>query len=136
MSKKSRTKGSSFERDIARELEALTGIKFQRNLEQVRTAAHGDLIADDPDWPFSIECKRRATGISCLSDWKAQATQAAQLVGKAPAVAFKFDRQPIRVAVPLYAIWQGQEPGEWAEVTLAGFASIAAEIMAANWGQA
>lgn len=134
MSAKSRNKGQSFEREVARELEALTGVKFQRDLEQVRAAEHGDLVAADPDWPFLIECKRRAEGISCLSEWRAQAVAAAKASGKIPAVVFRYDRQPTRVAVPLHAIgWASKSaPDEWAEVTLAGFASIAAEAMAAR----
>jgi hypothetical protein len=134
MSAKSRNKGAGFERDTARQLEALLGIKFERNLEQVRTAAHGDLVASDPAWPFSCELKRYATGISCLAAWKEQSSKAAAMCGKIPAVIFKFDRQPIRVAVPLSCITDGtcQDPAEWAEVTLDGFAYIAREIMASK----
>lgn len=134
MSKKSRTKGSTFERDVARQLDLLLGIQFERNLEQVRTAAHGDLVPSDPDFPFSIECKRRAAGVSCLTDWKAQASRAAAMCGKIPAVVFKFDRQPVRVAVPLACII-GQRcgnPAEWTETTLEGFAYVARELMAAR----
>lgn len=133
MGKMSRNKGASFERHIARELEALTGIRFERNLEQVRTAAHGDLIASDPAWPFSCELKRYASGISCLTAWKDQATRAAKLCGKAPAVIFKFDRQPIRAAVPLTVICAGA-PDEWAEISIEGLAYLAREIMAEKAG--
>jgi Holliday junction resolvase len=130
MGKASRTKGASFERAIAAELEALTGVRFLRNLEQVRTAAHGDLIADDAGWPFSIECKRMATGVSCLTAWKQQSEEAARLAGKLPAVVFKFDRQPVRVAVPFSAICGKGAPAEWAEISLDGLAYLAREIMA------
>jgi Holliday junction resolvase len=130
MGKASRTKGASFERAIAAELEALTGVRFLRNLEQVRTAAHGDLIADDDGWPFSIECKRIANGASCLTAWKEQAANAARLANKLPAVVFKFDRLPVRVAVPLSAICGDGAPAEWAEISLDGLAYIAREIMA------
>ena len=134
MSAKSRNKGSAYEREIAQKLDALLGIKFTRNLEQVRTAAHGDLIAEDPDFPFSIECKRKAAGISCLTAWKEQASKAAAMCGKIPAVAFRFDRQETRVAVPLACLVNGRcdDPAEWAEVTLDGFAYAAREIMAAR----
>lgn len=132
MGKKSRTKGATFERDIAHELFLLTGITFKRNLEQTREAAHGDLVADDPAWPFSCELKRYAAGISCLSAWKDQASKAAAMCGKIPAVIFKFDRQPVRVAVPLACLCNGrcEDPAEWAEITLDGFAYIARELMA------
>ena len=134
MSAKSRNKGASFEREIAKQLEAMLGIKFDRNLEQVRTAAHGDLVANDPDWPFSCELKRYASGISCLTPWKEQSSKAAAMCGKIPAVIFKFDRQPIRVAVPIACLTDGKcsDPSEWAEITLDGFAYIAREIMAAK----
>ena len=130
MSAKSRNKGSSFERQIAQELFLLTGISFKRNLEQTREAAHGDLVADNPAWPFSCELKRRAAGISCLTAWKEQATRAAALTGKTACVIFKFDRQPIRVAVPLAALVAGADAEEWAEVTLEAFAFVAREMMA------
>ena len=133
----SRAKGARVERDIAQTLEGLTGVKFLRNLEQSRSADQGDLIPDDPDWPFSIEIKARAAGISCLAAWKAQSARSAEACGKLPAVVFKFDRQPIRVAVPFSAICAPFTPhsgaeDEWAEITLQGLAYIAAEIMAAT----
>lgn len=56
----SRAKGASFEREIAAQLEALTGIRFKRNLEQVRAVDHCDLLADDADWPFSLELDRKS----------------------------------------------------------------------------
>ena len=134
MSAKSRNKGAGFEREIAQKLDALLGIKFVRNLEQVRTAAHGDLVADDPDFPFSCELKRYANGISCLTAWKVQAVKAAAMCGKIPAVIFRFDRQETRVAVPLACLVNGRcnDPAEWAEVTLDGFAYACREIMAAQ----
>ena len=130
MTAKSRNKGSAFEREIAQRLDALLGIKFVRNLEQVRTAAHGDLIADDPAFPFSIECKRYATGISCLTAWKEQASKAAAMCGKTPAVIFKFDRRPVRVAIPFAAVCSASPPNEWVEISLDGLAYVAREIMA------
>ena len=132
MGKSSRTKGATFERDIARELFLLTGVTFKRNLEQTRQADHGDLVADDADWPFSCELKRYASGISCLSSWKVQASKAAALCGKIPAVIFKFDRQPIRVAVPIDVLFGTSDDcrDEWAEMTLDGFAYISREMMA------
>lgn len=136
MSAMSRTKGAAFERAIARDLEALTGVRFVRNLEQVRTAAHGDLIADDPAWPFSLELKARASILSCLNAWKDQATKAAALCGKHPAVIFKANRQPVRVAVPFSTVAaafgvQITSVG-WVEMALDELAVLAAEIMAAK----
>jgi len=132
MSAHSRTKGAAFERDVARALDLLTGIRFERNLEQVRTVDQGDLIPSDPAFPFLIECKRYGAGVTCLAAWKAQASRAAVSVGKIPAVVFRFDRQPVRVALPLAAICDGRTdaPAEWAEISLDGLAYVAREIMA------
>lgn len=137
MSVDSRAKGARVERDIAHILEGLTGVKFLRNLEQSRSADQGDLIPDDPAWPFSIEIKARAAGISCLAAWKAQSARSAEACGKLPAVVFKFDRQPIRVAVQFKALAQAcgatfGDADEWAEITLPGLAYLAAEMMAAE----
>jgi Holliday junction resolvase len=130
MSVKSRNKGSGFEREVAAILRDLTGVNFKRNLEQVRAADHGDLVPDDPAFPFIIECKRYAAGVSCLAAWKDQARRAAAATGKIPAVVFRFDRQPVRVAVPLSAICAPGSANEWAEISLPGLAYVAAEIMA------
>ena len=132
MSARSRRKGSTFELQIARDLDMLTGVRFQRNLEQSREAQHGDLVPDDPAWPFLIECKRRASGASCLTEWKDQASVAAAQINKVPAVVFKFDRLPVRVAVPIAAICQYSVPNEWVEISLEGLAYIAREIMASR----
>jgi hypothetical protein len=135
----SRNKGATFERDIAAVLFDLTGVSFKRNLEQTREADHGDLVPSDPDFPFSLELKRYHAGVNCLTAWKEQAKRAASATGKLPAVIFKFDRQPIRVAVPFAAICAPFEPAagaedEWAEISLPGLAYIAAEILAATSG--
>jgi Holliday junction resolvase len=126
----SRNKGSSFERDIARELELLTGVSFKRDLEQVRASEHGDLIASDPAFPFLIECKRYASGNGCKPAWQEQATRAAAKNGKLPVVIYKFDRLPIRVAVPMQAL--GHDYAGWAEIDLPALAYLASELMAAR----
>ena len=132
MGANSRTKGSTFERDIARELEAVTGVSFKRNLEQSRAADHGDLVPDNPAFPFLIECKRYAQGQTCQTPWKDQATKAAAACGKIPAVVFKFDRLPIRVAVPLSCLCEGAGPNEWAELSMSGLCYVAQEMMATH----
>lgn len=136
MTAMSRNKGSRFERAIAHDLHALTGVTFVRNLEQVRTAAHGDLVADTPDWPFSCELKARAAIVSCLTAWKEQAVKAAALCGKYPAVIFKANRQPVRVAVPFSVVAAGLGAeivsDGWVEMGVEDFAALASEIMAAK----
>lgn len=126
-----RNKGSTFEREIAQELFLLTGIAFKRDLEQYRAADRGDLIPDDQAWPFLIECKRYAAGKQCLPAWKDQASKAAKAAGRVPVVVYKFDRAPIRCAVPLSALCPKMPADQWAEITLRGLAFLAAEKMAA-----
>lgn len=130
MSAASRRKGHAFERHVAQELLDRLGISFRRDLDQYRAAEHGDLIPDDPAFPFVIECKRYAAGTTCLASWKAQAVAAARAADKRAAVIFRFDRQETRVAVPLSAFCDAWPADQWAEVTLDGFALLARELMA------
>lgn len=126
----SRNKGAAFERAVALELELLTGVRFKRNLEQSRAVDHCDLIAEDDAWPFSCELKRYASGNGCKPAWIEQATRAAGKNGKLPCVIFKFDRLPIRVAVPMQAL--GHDYNGWAEIDLPALAYLASELMAAK----
>jgi len=96
VSKASRNKGAGGERELILEIEALTGIRLQRNLAQTFGGGH-DLIGLD-DW--AIECKRYAT-ISHADKrafW-AQAVNQAKRVDKMPAVCFRADRAEWRVLV-------------------------------------
>tara|TARA_A100001035_G_scaffold136213_1_gene107243 strand:+ start:2112 stop:2504 length:393 start_codon:yes stop_codon:yes gene_type:complete len=97
----SRNKGLRFELQIASLLDDELGIKLHRNLEQTRTADHGDLISSDPGWPFCIECKRYAKGYLPKDEWWEQVCTASDLVRKIPILVYKFDRLPIRVRVPI-----------------------------------
>lgn len=132
----SRGKGAGFERQVARLLEAELGMAFKRDLEQYRAGDHGDLIADDPDFPFIIECKRYAQGTGCRASWWAQANAAANAVGKLPCVVYKYDRRDIRCVVSITALYMafGSEckSEHQAEVSLETLCWIAREIMAGN----
>ena len=96
----SRNKGLRFELQVASLLDDELGIKLHRDLEQTRTADHGDLISSDPSWPFCIECKRYAKGLP-KDEWWEQVCTASDLVRKIPILVYKFDRLPIRVRVPI-----------------------------------
>jgi hypothetical protein len=124
----SRAKGATFERTIARELELLTGIRFSRNLEQSRAVDHCDLIPDDAAWPFSLELKAYAAGAGCRPEWIRQSERSAAKTGKLPCVIYRYNRRPVRVAVPLKAL--GYDCGEWADISLDGLAYVARELMA------
>lgn len=132
----SRNKGQAFERELAKELFLLTGIQFRRDLDQYRSNDLGDLICDDPKFPFIIEAKRYAGG-GFLSAWWTQASKAALAASKHPAVIYRFDRQPIRVRVQLRAAmecisrrrWSAEDP-HLIDIDLPGFAYLIREGMA------
>lgn len=130
----SRNKGATFERDIARELELLTGIRFARNLEQSRAVDHCDLLPSDPAWPFSLELKRYSEGVGCKPAWWAQASRAANKIGKLPCVVYKYDRRDVRVCLPIQLLGNGSLPPDqddlWFETSINGLAYVAREIMA------
>ena len=119
----SRTKGASFEREVAKLLLLELGITFKRDLRQYQEADHGDLIPDDPAFPFELELKRYAHGpISGTDKWWQQVTTAANKTGKRPALIYKYDRQPIRVVVELHDIR--------CNISLEAFCYLTREIMA------
>ena len=97
-----RSRGAHYEREVAKELQAELGFKFQRDLDQVRSAGHADLITD-VDFPFVIECKRRKSG-QYNPAWMGQAQTAASKQNKLPAVIFRFDYLKSQVAMPTYAV--------------------------------
>lgn len=119
----SRTKGAQFEREVAKLLLLELGITFKRDLRQYQEADHGDLIPDDPAFPFELELKRYAHGpISGTDKWWQQVTTAAAKTGKRPALIYKYDRQPIRVVVELQGIR--------CNISLEAFCYLTREIMA------
>lgn len=85
MSKMQRTKGASFERDIANDLSASFARSVKRNIGQARDG--GDDITVPP---FRIECKRRQ-GIAVYA-WLEQCI-AACVPHDIPVVVAKADRQ-------------------------------------------
>lgn len=108
----------------------LTGITFVRDLEQYRTSGRGDLIPSDPKFPFLLELKHYSTGTGCKPEWKNQASHAAKAAGLIPCVIWKFNHRPIRCALPLSALCPKMPADQWAEISLRGLASLAAEKMA------
>lgn len=98
----SRTKGATFERSIARALFDELGLEFKRDLRQYQQAEYGDLVTDDPSWPYCLELKRYKDGpIGGLSVWWDQVEKAAQRAGQLPVLIYKYDRAPIRVVLTL-----------------------------------
>ena len=99
----SRNKGASFERQVANILNEFferNGIDFRtkRNLVQYQEKDLCDL-----DIPFhAVECKSYKEGKWLKTSWWDQVCSSSN--GKIPALIFKFNRTPIRVAIPLHAI--------------------------------
>lgn len=131
----SRDKGKRFEREVASALHDLLGIKFARDLSQYQRSDQGDLLADCPDFPFLIECKRRASGGFENAWWK-QAHSAAVGASKMPAVVYRFDHQETRVRVQIRAVMEcltrgkySAEDSHFADITLEGFAYLCREGM-------
>tara|TARA_R110002012_G_scaffold181582_2_gene347993 strand:+ start:456 stop:872 length:417 start_codon:yes stop_codon:yes gene_type:complete len=99
----SRNKGASFERDIAKRLNTFfkqKGIDFKvkRNLEQYQEKDLGDLNIPK----HIIECKRYASGNWYKEDWWQQVC--ASCGNDIPVLIWKYNHQPIRVCVPLWAV--------------------------------
>jgi Holliday junction resolvase len=119
----SRNKGASFEREVAKLLLLELGITFKRDLRQYQEADHGDLIPDNPAFPFELELKRYADGpISGTNKWWQQVTTAANKTGKRPALIYRYDRQPIRCVVEMQGIR--------CNISFEDFCYLAREIMA------
>ena len=98
----SRAKGSQFERSVATCLLEETGLVFKRDLEQYRQGDRGDLICQDMDFPFVIECKAWAKGTAAKPAWWDQVCKAALAVDgyKYPLLVYKYDRAPWRWRMP------------------------------------
>ena len=125
-----RNKGASFERELAKDLHHELGISFKRDLEQYREGEHGDLIPDDPNFPFTLELKRYKDGpIGGQAGWWVQTCAAAKREGKWPALIYKYDRKPTRCVFPL-AIFNGYEESEaLVETDFEAFCYIVREMM-------
>nr|DAO91453.1 MAG TPA: HOLLIDAY JUNCTION RESOLVASE HOMOLOGOUS RECOMBINATION [Caudoviricetes sp.] len=92
-----RNKGAAFERQIANEIKAVTGLECKRLIEQYRKGClPGDLEGAAVEG-YAIECKRYARiQPALLAKWRAQAL--AQAGGPhEPVLIYKADRQPIVV---------------------------------------
>jgi hypothetical protein len=130
----SRVKGAQYESEIKKALFDNLGIVFKRELNQYREADHGDLICEEENFPFVIECKRRMSG-SFSQTWIEQAQRAADRVSKYPCVIYRFDRQPSIAVIRINAFAKAVG-GAWDEntdlvsMTVDAFCSIARELMA------
>lgn len=106
----SRQKGAAAEREFCRAIHDALGVRFVRNLEQSRGGGHDLVVAEGQGAPnaealdrYAIEVKRysKAT-IGLLSGWWGQACRQAGAVNKVPLLAYREDRQPWKVVMPLW----------------------------------
>ena len=97
----SRNKGASFEREIANNLNESLNLKkpLKRILEQTREKYLPDLIFGE----WYLECKRYASGKEPATAWWQQVVDASKDKGT-PTLIYKFDRQPIKVRIPLHSV--------------------------------
>lgn len=101
----SRNKGASFERDVAKQIYLELGISLKRDLRQYQQAEYGDLVTDDPRWPFAVECKRYKTGpIGGSPAWWQQVETAAANLKLTPVLIYKYDRMPIRCVLKMNGV--------------------------------
>lgn len=92
-----RNKGAAFERQIANEIKAATGLECKRLIEQYRKGGlPGDLEGPALEG-YAVECKRYSrVQPARLAKWRAQAL--AQAVGPyEPVLIYKADRQSVVV---------------------------------------
>jgi len=129
-------RGKQFERDISTYLGLELGFKFSRNLEQTRTAGLGDLLCSDPDFPYTLELKRRQQGNMIPSNAWEQAVTASHLDrGIYPAVIYKYDHRESRAVIPFASISEcetGQRTDnikDKADISLPLFCKVVREIM-------
>ena len=79
-----RTKGATYEREVANQLTARFGGKFKRNIDQAREGGF-----DIPAGPYNVECKRRKT-LTTVMGWMKQCI-AATKGGRTPIVIARED---------------------------------------------
>lgn len=93
----SRNKGTAFERQIANEIKAATGLECKRLIEQYRKGClPGDLEGPAVEG-YAIECKRYSkVQPAILAKWRAQ-TMAQATGPHEPVLIYKADRQSVVV---------------------------------------
>ena len=118
----SRNKGAAGEREVAKIIDDLLGIKVQRNLDQWRS---GGFDLDGLEG-WAIEVKRAKKPL--LAQWWAQTLAQAEQADLRPVLWYRLDNQKWRVVLPLKLLCAGLEYSgglEYtAEITPEGFACL------------
>ncbi len=136
----SRRKGATGEREFSTALHGLIGVRLARNLEQSRRGGHDLTLPPDTPGPvaetlarLAVECKRYATTPpGSLSAWWSQACAQAERAGLWPVLAYRGDRRPWRIRLPLatvrpdlFPVWHDAELA--IDLSLAAFACLVRE---------
>ena len=101
MSKKSRDKGSGFERELCNLFKQELGIPdLRRRLSQWQDSDEGDILVE----PFLVEAKRYKQGNWFQKDWWEQCKRAAIKHNCIPLLIYRYDRQSMRFVFPIYAV--------------------------------
>lgn len=105
----SRNKGKSGEYEVIKILTDELGggadkLEFKRDIEQYRQGDLGDVICNDPAFPFTVEVKRYRQGVHAQPQWWDQVCTAAQACNKLPLLVYRYDRMPWRWRFPVAAI--------------------------------
>lgn len=92
-----RNKGAAFERQIANEIKAATGLECKRLIEQYRKGCLPGDLEGEAVAGYAVECKRYSRiQPALLAKWRAQAL--AQATGPhEPVLIYKADRQSVVV---------------------------------------
>jgi hypothetical protein len=96
-----RDKGRRGEYQVGQQYLEHMGIRLKRDIEQYRSADHGDLLADgDFDWPFCIEVKTYGgLNVTHQPSWWQQVSKAADAQKLMPVLWYKYDRRDWRVVM-------------------------------------
>ena len=121
----SRNKGAAGEREVAKIIDDLLGVKVQRNLDQWRAGGY-DLTGLEG---WAIEVKRAKKPL--LTAWWAQTIEQAKAHQLKPVLWYRLDNQKWRVVVPMNLISRGMLE-TWAldycaEISPEGFACLIRE---------
>jgi len=121
-----RRKGQAGERELLNMLGELIGQDLARNLVQNRGGG-----SDNEQTPYALEIKRQQQAKP--HEWWQQAVEQADEADKIPALAYRANRQPWRVIVPLQGIAPSHADGydwQWtAAISVPAFAEQIRELM-------
>ncbi|WAR44711.1 putative PDDEXK endonuclease [Methylomonas rapida] len=138
----SRAKGASAEREFAGLIHDWAGVRLIRNLEQTRSGGHDLIVHPDEVGSvadsfrlLAIESKRYQTATDAqIQKWWDQAVTQAGQAGLTPVLAYRANRLPWRVVVPILLInpqhRQSFQLNYAATLTIEGFCHVVTNSVA------